>query len=547
MINHLISFLNYKPSQLINRLRIIFFGRKKVIFSNFYVHKKSFNFKKLTNFLKNVENTGINKKALKLLDQEKILFLGHFKQKLENFFESEVFNEDDKLKQYELSYFQFVISLVSSNDINLIINTINKVSKIYDDAKSIKTSHSFWYPYAVSTRIFNIFILIGKCHEMKISKEIILKLNEIIHCDFEYLKENIEYDSDGNHLLKNYMSLSLSSFFLEDKSAKSYFKTLESLLADQIISESGCHYEKSLDYHNSILFDLSILYFYLEENECTNDSLLINLKFHIEKMLTFSTSLNFDDKILINDSFENYHFSSSKLISELSKNFNLKSNLSNYPFIELKNNKSVKCIIYASDINPVHCPAHLHDAISTYELWVDESKFITDSGNYNYLDDSSRNYFRSSKAHNITTSLSKSQSELIKSFRYGKKSKLINFTKIHQNVNIKYHEVKNIFKYNEISRDIYCLDKSIIFSDRTYLSNSISYIHFSPNVSIKKFSDRKFQLIKNDKILYLEILSIINNNKIIKTPYAEKFYKKIFKNTLIINFNNNLKYKFTHE
>ena len=76
---------------------------------------------------------------------------------------------------------------------------------------------------------------------------------------------------------------------------------------------------------------------------------------------------------------------------------------------------------------------------------------------------------------------------------------------------------------------------------------STSLVTLNAPLSIKKFSDRKFQLIKNDKILYLEILSTINNNKIIKTPYAEKFYKKMFKNTLIINFNNNLKYKFTYE
>ena len=216
-------------------------GRKKVIFSNLQTYKTVFNFKELINFLNNVGNTEINQKTFKLLKQDRVLFLGNFEEKLENYFKSKFFNDNDKLKQYELSYFQFATSLVFSKDVYAITNSINKISKIYEEAKTKKTSHAFWYPYAVSTRIFNILILIGKCHEMKISQNIILKLNEIMHCDFEYLKENIEYDSDGNHLLKNYMSLSLASFFLKNKLKENYFKSLENLLSNQIISESGCH------------------------------------------------------------------------------------------------------------------------------------------------------------------------------------------------------------------------------------------------------------------------------------------------------------------
>jgi hypothetical protein len=207
----------------------------------------------------------------------------------------------------------------------------------------------------------------------------------------------------------------------------------------------------------------------------------------------------------------------------------------------------MEMLLYRSDINPKYCPAHLHDAISTYELWVNQIKFITDSGNFSYNTDTKRHYYRSSYAHNISTTLNGSQSALVKSFRYGKRAKIISFNQTHNSFEIIYFEVINYFSSQKIKRKVYQNNRTITVNDTTSSYNSKSYIHLDPNVKILENKSNSYILEKNGKKLYLNITSPIKNINLINTGYSDSFYNEKTKQTIEVIFDNNLEYTYTYD
>ena len=546
MVNYLISLYNYKTHQLFTRLKILLFSRNKISFADLdYSKVQKLNVTDILNFLNNSSDKNHDKYVIDELVKGKIVYLGYFLGDLDNFFKNNTFFQSDNLKQYELSYFNFINSLTGLDDSNVLNFVLNKISKIYYESKEIGFSHGFWYPYSVSCRIINMFILLNKIISSDISDKKINEIYKFLFWDYTYLKKNIEFDSDGNHLLKNYISLSVGSFLFERHKFDYYYSKLIKTLDIQILS-SGMHYEKTLDYHNSLLFDLTILDICLSSNKCDKNKYK-TLGVYISKMTSFSLNFLKNDKVLINDSFKNFHFNDEYFLKTLTSIYNITSIKNTYPFHTLKGETAIEMLVYSSDITPKHCPAHLHDAISTYELWFEEVKFITDSGNYSYNTDVNRSFYRSSFAHNITTTLNGSQSVLLKSFRYGKKAKILSFNQQEDLFKISYLEVKNFFSFQKIKRSIVKESSSITIKDITLKNQSKSYIHLDPGVRIIENKSNYYILEKNNKKLYLSILSPINKVNLIYTGYSDSFYNERNKQTIEIFFDNKLEYKFSHE
>ena len=114
----------------------------------------------------------------------------------------------------------------------IIIKTLNK---IYSDSHSQKFNHSFWYPYSVSSRMINISIVILSLESSnQVSDDISILYSNLFN-DYTYLKRNIEFDSDGNHLLKNYISLCIGSIFFQSDQTLTYYHKLNQLLSNQIL------------------------------------------------------------------------------------------------------------------------------------------------------------------------------------------------------------------------------------------------------------------------------------------------------------------------
>ena len=542
MINYFISLFHYKPIQLLTRFKLILFSRSKINFSenkNFLYLKSNILLKFLEDSL---DNNYVNNTIKKLKDGN-ILFLGHFTAKIDSFFDNKIFINGDNLQKYELSYLNFLTSLLFSKDKKLLESIFDKLDKIYFEAKNLNVSHPFWYPYAVSCRLINVFIFIKIGESYDISKKKVDNIYQYMYWDYLYLKKNIEFDSDGNHLLKNYIALSIGSLVFEKNKFNYYYQQLIDTLHYQIIPDSGMHYEKSIDYHNSILYDLYILYTITKNNNIDNE----HLERFISDMSHFSMLFHRKEKILINDTFENYHFNEKKFLDALSSIKNEIVPTDTFPFAIFNTENNMEMILYYSDIHPRYCPAHLHDAISTYELWIDKKKFITDSGNLDYNNTNKRIYYRSSHAHNISTSLDTSQSVIIKPFRFGKRSKIISVDSRKDLLEISFAEVKNLFQYNQIKRKILKNNDSIVVQDQTLQQNSKSYIHLNSKVQILEKYSNMYILEKEGKKLFLRINSPIIESSIVTTHFSDKFYKESTKKTIVLVFDNELEYSYTYE
>ena len=107
-----------------------------------------------------------------------------------------------------------------------------------------------WNSYSVSLRLMayiEVYCLL-KNHITFKKKLINIILNH--HC---FLKNNIEYDLRGNHLLENYLALINSSVFLKlDNDLKIFSFKLKKEIKNQILND-GAHYELSTMYHGIIL------------------------------------------------------------------------------------------------------------------------------------------------------------------------------------------------------------------------------------------------------------------------------------------------------
>lgn len=539
MVNFIISFFHYKPIQLLTRIKLLVFGRKKINFAS------NIHFNKLTS--KTVMNTVIQSKdnnyslnSLKELENDSIIYLNNFNASSINFFENDIFDQNDSLKKYELCYLNCFSDIVLCDDKVLLDKILKTLNKIYSDSHSIKFNHPFWYPYSVSSRMINIsIVLLSLESSNKLSSNDISILYSNLFNDYSYLKRNIEFDSDGNHLLKNYISLCIGSIFFQTNKTLTYYDKLNQLLSNQILT-SGFHYEKSFDYHNSLLYDLSILNDLLGDNRFDNSK----LSEYLIKMISFSSRLKRNEKILFNDTFINYHFDDNNMITYLSSKYTLNDETSIYPFKSLRVS-NFEILTYLSDINPIHCPAHLHDAIGTYELWFNSQKFITDSGNYDYNNSKNRLYFRSSNAHNVSTISNNGQSALYKPFRFGRIAKLNELIDQDDSIEICFSEIEGIFYSNQINRKIRSFNGLIEVEDTTNKNNSFSYIHIHPDVNIVRISSQKYILSKNKNVIVLQIAnSTLIDSYIDSTPFSDEFYSIQNKKTINLKFNNQLRYTY---
>ena len=159
MVNFIISFLHYKPIQLFTRIKLLVLGRKKINFlSN--IHFNKLNSKSVISTVIQSKDNNHSLNSLNALENDSIIYLNNFNASSINFFENDIFDQNDSLKKYELCYLNCFSDIVFSDDKVLKDKILKNLNNIYSDSHSQKFNHSFWYPYSVSSRMINISIVI---------------------------------------------------------------------------------------------------------------------------------------------------------------------------------------------------------------------------------------------------------------------------------------------------------------------------------------------------------------------------------------------------
>lgn len=320
---------------------------------------------------------------------------------------------ETKLWKYNLNYFDFLLQkdLPSETGQKLLYHFIRNTENIKVGLDAYPTSIRLinWVKFLAVNRIIDPLV------------------TRLIDIQANHLRRNLELHVLGNHLLENGFGLLFASFHLK---SSDIFKTAQSLinreLKEEILSDGG-HFERSVMYHQLILFRiLDSLNLILNNNwEVVPSSFVQNLKEKAQLMLAWLNNVTFTNNSipLFNDSAIGIAPSKQELIS-YAKKLNLHWNhipLSSSGYRLLKK-KAYEICVDVGEIGAAYVPGHAHSDTFSFVMNVKQLPFIVDTGASTYENSPRRFYERSTEAHNTVKVGPYEQSEIWSSFRVARRA-----------------------------------------------------------------------------------------------------------------------------
>ena len=405
--NKLILFINtvkyLKPKQVFYRLYYFF---KKRVVKNHPAKEIPLNFTPIM-WKNGIDNyTSFDNANLTF----NLLNISHsFKQQID-------WNYDEygKLWTYNLNYFDYLNqNNVSKDDgVFLIKDFIRKKESLIDGNE----------PYPISLRCINWvkFLTKNKIHNIEIDR--------VLYNDFVFLSQNLEYHLLANHLLENGFSLLFGAYYFQDEKLYHKSKILLNIQLNEQLLNDGGHFELSPMYHQIILSRLlDCIYLIQLNNSWKSDSLLQLLTFNAGLMASWLENITYQNGSvpMVNDSTSGIAPTSEQLFSYIDK-LNVSTNnkpLSDSGYRKIKS-KLYELFIDVGKIGPDYQPGHAHSDTLSFELHVNHSPLIVDTGISTYEKNTLRKNQRETSSHNTVKIFDWEQSEVWGGFRVAKRAKI---------------------------------------------------------------------------------------------------------------------------
>lgn len=352
-------------------------------------------------------------------------------------FNQESLRERSHLWRFHLEYHEFLLSLSPIN-----CETTKAVAATLESWMNQNTPQSTsrfddsWHPYCISRRI-PVWIWLLATH--RLDPGLLERISNSLYQQAHYLHNNLEFELGGNHLLENLAALSLASvLFVDLPAAQEWSAATERIFRRELrnqITPEGEHFERAPMYHCQVLGNLLIA------AHCTHDCFpRISELCHGRARVMYAFIKNLlhpDGEIpLLGDScFGESH--AMPLINALAGLCGIESQcptvvdsgmIGNY-WISPANVEANddKLIFDAGPVGADELPAHAHCDLLNIEASIGGTRWIVDSGNFNYDDDSMRMYCRSSVAHNVATVDRQNQCDVWSKFRMGYRGRITYF------------------------------------------------------------------------------------------------------------------------
>ena len=256
------------------------------------------------------------------------------------------------------------------------------------------TKSIFLEPYPTSLRLVNLLYYSDLTDE---------DVTRCLETDVKNLSLNIEYELDGNHLLENFLALSLFELvFLE---GRKYTQKFGRLLEAQFV-DSQWHFEQSPMYQAILLERLQCYLAVTSMFDAPDNPVIALVKqilvkgvgymalFHVNGVM-----LNFNDSTGGNSLSIEHLVNNNKLLNlecpEKVSSFELIKN----GFARIENAKHV-VVVDASKVLADHIPGHIHSATGTFWLFRDGKPFVVNNAISTYQENSTRTLERGSSFHN---------------------------------------------------------------------------------------------------------------------------------------------------
>ena len=334
-------------------------------------------------------------------------------------------NDLPKLWLYNLHYFEYLWALDYIQSKTLVSDWI--------DNYPLQPKQIGWEPYPTSLRLMNLCnFFFAKYQEQTQADTLFLhKLWQSIFTQAQWLTKHLERHLLGNHLFENGAALALVGTCFSGSAADNWFQTGTRILAEQIpeqILADGMHFERSPMYHSRITYLLAVL-FSTAHQQLTD---LVNEPLK-RTIAALGHLIHPDGRIaLLNDSAFDIYNTPEQLFSyvqDLLGNTNADCNtiktgpfaLPDAGYYGFRGQDGTYIICDAAPIGPDYMPGHAHADIFSFELSLKGHRVVVDSGVHDYDVSQTRQYCRSTKAHNTIEINEHDQCEMWAAFRVGRR------------------------------------------------------------------------------------------------------------------------------
>jgi len=445
-------------------------------------------------------------------------------------------SKNDELINFHIQYMDAIHSLPRESALELIDHWIKHNPILAGSA---------WHPYTVSRRLINWMILFSNLEVKELSQDVSNSINQ----QLVLLEKIPEKHLLGNHLIANASALIIAGIGLNQHHyIQSGCKILRAELKQQFYGD-GCHYERSIMYHISVLQDLWNCYRCLSslgpsDKNSHITQILVQLKHQLQLGGHFLSEITFKNSYPhFGDSAAGMVLEPKQMLERINSLFPITINknseqLSHFQSGYLMYKSPTKYVVFnCGPLGPDYLVGHGHADLLSFEYWDQGSKIITDSGTYSYQGNL-RPFFRSIKAHSTISVNNSNLHELWSNFKVGKRTKPY-MCKIEEEHNslIGSHKGHSNARYT-ISRKIICTPKQGDLAIQDTISGR-KHIPFESYLQIHhQFSDYTV----NDSTITFESpekkLKITLNKetqfRIDKGMESETFYTKKERNILVL-------------
>ncbi|MEA5461298.1 alginate lyase family protein [Arcicella sp. LKC2W] len=430
-----------------------------------------------------------------------------------------------KLWAYNLNYFDFLNQedISQSQGLALI--------RVYIYAyPTLKTGLE---PYPTSLRGINWIKFLSKYQIQD------AEIDAFLMAQYVRLADNLEYHLMGNHLLENAFSLLFGGVYFDNETFLNLAKKILKVeLPEQILAD-GCHFERSVMYHQIVLLRMLDCLNLLQNNQGKKLTELENeIVFYAQKMVGFLQKITFKngDIPLMGDAAKNIAPTTYQLL-EYANTLNIrveKNELleSNYRKFEEGN---FELLVNLGTVSPDYLPAHSHCDIFNFVLYVDDKPFIVDTGISTYQNNERRHLERSTMAHNTVQIGDFEQSEIWGSFRVGRRAKVKILTDTENEIVASHDGFKRLGVFHQ--RSFRIENQRIIIKDTVLGKTDYpikAYLHFHPDVELQIMNDK---IITNVGEIYVENVTKIEQNDY---HYSEEYNKLISAKMVVLYFTNSI-------
>jgi uncharacterized heparinase superfamily protein len=387
------------------------------------------------------------------------------------------FMQYGKLWNYNLQYFDYLHDQT--------ICTKDKIALVEDFSQLLVSRKIKLEPYPVSLRLINWIIFSSESNYFSHN------FSKALMRQASYLRHNLEYHIQANHLLENYIALCFCDLFFGNKEMLyKNFSKIKRQLDIQILPDGG-HYECSPMYHSIITSRLLILYEALAAKDYVDINLI--LKNVLSRMIAWLQAILFRSGMWahMNDATEGIAPAANSILSvaeklQISKTY---STLKESGFRKIDCFK-MEVLIDVGNIIPPYQPGHAHADMLSFVLECNKKPVIVDTGISTYDYTAERHFQRSTAAHNTVTVNNKDQSEVWGSFRVGRRAKLSLLVDKPERVEashdgyVKKMGLTHIRSFEMIQGDVFCITDKVEGSGLKKNHTCFSHFHFDHTISV---------------------------------------------------------------